>query len=113
MMEPDDKIDLAPLDPSRDRLRWERLIVGLAKRVTAIRRAPTIGELVSAWARPALAIAAALALVAWVGGAVWPRTAQASEDTSATTALAEWAAADQTPGAADVLDILGRGHGGR
>jgi hypothetical protein len=63
----DDRIDLSPLDPTRDELRWERMVRSVAARGRASRSLPeaVLLDLVRR-ARPALAAAAVLALCAWL-----------------------------------------------
>jgi hypothetical protein len=63
-----DKIDFGPLDPSRDAQRWQRMVSSVAERAFARRRLPrSIPLQLLSWARPTLAVAAALALLVWVG----------------------------------------------
>lgn len=66
-----DRVDLSSLDPSRDALRWERLVRGVAAKATA-RRRPSLAEALLAWSRPALAAAALIAALAWLP-ALWRR----------------------------------------
>lgn len=64
-------IDLRALDPTRDRVRWERRIAALtaAVRPELARRAAAASpvQVLAGWFRPALALAALLALCAGVG----------------------------------------------
>jgi hypothetical protein len=67
-MKEGDKINFDPLDPSRDAQRWQRMVSAVAERVLARRRLRrSIPLQLLSWARPTLAIAAALALLVWVG----------------------------------------------
>jgi hypothetical protein len=105
-------IDLGPLDPSRDAARWERMVRGVAARAAegAARRrpAPLLVQL-AAWVRPALACAAAVALLAWVPA--WLRPGQVATPTSVAAdlpaRLAAWAASDGADAASDLLLALG------
>ena len=86
----DDRIDLSPLDPSRDQLRWERMVRAVAARGRASRSLPeaVLRDLVRL-ARPVLAVAAALALVAWLPSLVGsPRAEVKATDP---TLAAAWA----------------------
>ncbi len=65
----DEKLDLTPLDPAADPLRWERRIRQVAARAAegAARRRPgALFVQLAAWVRPALACAAAAAIAAWI-----------------------------------------------
>jgi hypothetical protein len=116
----DRKIDLSPLDPSRDPLRWERMVRSVAARgaeAAARGRPATLALQLVAWARPAMAAAAALALAVWVPA--WLRagptatTTPPSTTTPAGTAadtaarLAAWAATDESATASSLLLTLG------
>jgi hypothetical protein len=110
----DRKIDLGALDPSRDPLRWERMVRSVATRGAegARRRRPgPLALQLAAWARPALACAAALALVVWVPA--WLRPAPAAPSTAvaatsdATARLAAWAASDDSASPGALLLTLG------
>ena len=108
------KIDLSIVDPSRDPERWEGLVQSVATRALAARRRRlTVGYQLLAWARPALAIAAAVALVTWVGRLASPepnvQLAQTQEDP--VVVLATWASSDERPSPAKVLEMLGERHG--
>lgn len=64
----DDRMDLGPLDPWPDAVRLDAAVAravsrGIQMRAAA-RRTPTLADLLAAWRRPALVLAAALALVA-------------------------------------------------
>lgn len=65
----DERLDLSPLDPTRDAVRWERLIRSVTDRAAPelARRAArrSLAGTVAAWARPTLAAAAALVLLAF------------------------------------------------
>ncbi|HYJ79926.1 MAG TPA: hypothetical protein VEW03_10015 [Longimicrobiaceae bacterium] len=59
-------IDLSPLDPRRDRERWERMVARIVRGAVAPRTAWTV---LAAWQRPALAAAALVAALS--AGAMW------------------------------------------
>jgi hypothetical protein len=103
-MRDDDRIDFAALDPARDRVRWERMMGDVATRALA-RRRRGVGAQLGAWARPALALAACVALFVW--GAVvvrGPRPGPVSTD--AAYELVGWARADHVPDEArSVLEV--------
>jgi hypothetical protein len=71
-MDDPEPIDLSPLDPERDRERWDLLVDTTRLRVAAVlserAREPDSVSVLSAWARPILAAAAAVLLL--LGGAV-------------------------------------------
>ena len=104
--EPDDRIDLAALDPSRDRARWAGLVDAVAARAAraAQARRPSIPRQVLVWARPTLALAA-------VAVAVWGTAYFAAREPEAEAApaelLARWAQNDEVPATTQILEILG------
>ncbi len=71
MMDPDG-LDLSPLDPARDQLRWARVVGATRARVHAALsgRLPTPGvlDVVGNWFRPLVAAAAVLAAVLGAAG---------------------------------------------
>lgn len=71
----DDRIDFGPLDPKQDELRYERLVRGVMART----KRPGLGDTVSRFGVRALAVAAGLALLAWV-----PVLARGEEPATAT-----------------------------
>lgn len=114
-----EKIDWAPLDPSRDEARWSRLVAETARRgrERAARRAPTIfGQLV-AWRRPAFACAAALAVATW-SGSEWVQRRAAEQARAAAQGqqavlLLKWAQKDEVPPPEVLLQVIGGPHGDR
>ena len=107
-MKDDDKIDFGALDPSRDRDRWEGLVGHVVARATARRRRPTLGGEIRAWGRPALALAAVLALVVWLAGS-WRGESTVARQPAAS--LSEWAMNDEVPSATTILEVLGDDDG--
>jgi hypothetical protein len=113
----DRKLDLGPLDPSRDPVRWERLVRSVAARGAegAARRRPgALALQLAAWARPALAFAAAVALAVWIPAWLRPAPGAPAAATPATPAatdgaarLAAWAASDEPGRASALLLTLG------
>ena len=108
------KIDLSVIDRSRDGQRWERLVQSVAARaLDAGRRRLTVGFQLLSWGRPALAIAASVALVSWAGSLVAPgrgtTAAQTPEDPA--IVLAQWARSDERPAPNQILKVLGEPHG--
>ena len=118
----DGKLDLGPLDPARTASRWEQMIEQTTARALAAassssgavvplrkstHEAPaSVFEQLLVWWRPALAVAAAFALVATGGGWLLPRSNGAVVYDPA-TALAGWEASDELPSTADILGTLG------
>jgi len=108
----DDRFDLSPLDPARDRERWERRIRQVVTHALQARRWTVSGQL-SRWARPALGLAAAAALFSWLGLALrLPLDGAAEgepswEQTDPSALLSSWAAADTRPSTGTLLSVLG------
>jgi hypothetical protein len=61
----DERLDLTALDPTRDRVRFETLVRSTVTAAMARRRRSATTEALRWW-RPALALAASLALAAWL-----------------------------------------------
>lgn len=93
-MEPDEPIDLAALDPSRDAARWEHAITGVAargrERYLARRALVRRGAV-------AVVLAAAAALAVWLGAPGQGEAPRRDGD------ILEWATREV--GASDVLVI--------
>lgn len=58
----DDRIDFGPLDPKQDALRFERMVRGVMART----KRPGFSDTVTRYGVRALALAAGLALLAWL-----------------------------------------------
>lgn len=111
-MEPE-RVDLSPLDPSRDPLAYERLVrrvmsaagPELARRA----RASTPLALLAGWARPTLAAAAVIAVLALGALLATDRAGPRMETASVTEALgvpepaAAWLSEGREPTAADLV----------
>lgn len=106
-------IDFSTLDPSRNQLRWERTIQELAAQAHAeSRHRYALERELLRWARPVLAVAAMLCLIAWTAGYVATRggAATAGGRASARSAaldLAAWVANDRIPESSELLGTLG------
>jgi hypothetical protein len=111
-----EQIDWSPLDPSRDRARWQQLVAATARRARAARKPTLLGQLV-AWGRPAIAGAAALAVIAW-GGSGWRQNRAAEQARTArereqAVLLSRWAESDELPPPEVLLRVVGGGHDDR
>jgi hypothetical protein len=122
----DDFRDLAPLDPSRDAERWERMVAGItmAARPELARRArmPDLDllQLLAGYVRPAVSAAALLAAAA---GAVFftagPQAQQAPSAARSQVAsalgypgpAATWLDEGSTPSADELLTAMQAGEG--
>ena len=106
----DDRIDFSALDPSRDELRWARTVDGIVGKALAERRKRlSVEQQLLRWARPVLAVAAGLSIVAWTAGFLASgRSDQVSsvQHPPALT-LASWAANNQIPEPSDLFGTLG------
>ncbi len=110
----DRKIDFSSLEPFTDRGRLEDIARTMAARVVAVRRRrPDLLLQLLAWSRPALAIAACVALVSWVGPYLRERSTQAQVTSRAEPAfvLAGWSIVDHRPSTKEILQVLGDNHG--
>lgn len=112
MMEDDeDKIDLTALDPMRDSEHWNRLVVSITDRArTRVRAKRSVTGQLAAWARPTLAVAAALCLIVWLGAL--SQRDSAGED--AVELLSHWANGAELPATSNILEAFnGAGDGSR
>jgi len=110
----DDPIDLSALDPSRDRARWEARIAAVSSRALMRRqRRLRVGDQLVAWARPALAVAASLALAAW--GSAWAfggNPPVPAQRTDPAIELARWASTGELPAMPQLIQLVGDAHVG-
>ena len=106
----DERIDLSLLDPSRNELRWRRTVDALVVKAIAERRKRvSIEEQLLRWARPVLAVAAGLCIVAWTAsllGGARPAQPQTVAAEPAALAFASWAANNQVPEPSDLFAVL-------
>jgi hypothetical protein len=105
--ESDDRLDLGPLDPTQDALRFERMVRSVVARAVA-QRPPEAQLLLVRWWGPALALAASLALAAWLPSMLRGSTqSSATSNSDPATVLLSWARSGGPSSASDVLDSLG------
>lgn len=107
--------DLAPLDPTRDAERWERMVAGItaAAAPELARRArlpaPGMMMLLADWVRPTLSAAAVMAAAAGAFLVTGTRAAQADTAPSMASALgysgtvASWVDAESTPSVEEMV----------
>lgn len=111
----EDKIDFSCLDPSTDGKYWEDRILRIVRAAQTRRdnRMSLWGQLV-AWAKPALVTAAAAALLCLSGAFAIAWTDSKLESTvhsEPSLALAGWAAGQEQPSTAQILQVLGGDDG--
>lgn len=112
------RLDLTPLDPTRDRDRWERLVYAITRRAAPelARRAQEFGVLsiLGRWVWPTLAAAA---LAGIISGAVLANGGSAEAEALGGIAdalglddpLASWIEEGRGPETGDLLLVLERG----
>jgi hypothetical protein len=103
-----DRIDLSPLDPAGDALRWERLVRSTAARSLAA-RTPSLAVALAGLAgrRTVLLALAAAAVLAWLP-ALRPRPApDVAGARDEATQFAQWAGEGRTPDVSEVLELVG------
>jgi len=105
----DSRIDLSALDPARDVGHWSQLVDSVAARGLARRKQQlTVSYQMLSWARPVLAIAAAVTLV--VGAREWlshpDRSSLTRRRVEPAYVLATWAAKDERPSTSNILLVL-------
>ncbi|HEY5955182.1 MAG TPA: hypothetical protein VIV60_01465 [Polyangiaceae bacterium] len=106
----DRPIDFSSLDPSRHSQSWESRILAITLRaVEQHHRGRTVMDQLARWSRPMLAIAAAVALVGWLGLVITPGRHTHSVDDPSVSLLA-WVANDETPSTQALLELVGRSN---
>lgn len=112
-----ERVDLSPLDPAEDRLRYERLVRRIldAADPELARRARDAGPLalVAAWAKPTLTAAAIIAAIALGGLVSTERTIPTDTDfmvdaLGVPAPAAEWLEDGREPSAADLVIAMER-----
>jgi len=106
----DERIDFSTLDPSRHELRWKRTVDGLVGQALAERhKRLSIERQLLRWARPVLAVAAGLCIVAWTAGFLVTGSSDQVSSVQHVPALtlANWAANNQIPEPSDLFGTLG------
>ena len=104
----DGKIDFSVIDPRRDPDRWNRQVEATVARALARRQGGAFTFALLGWARPALLVAASVALVAWCGASVrQSETAERRGSEDAAWVLTRWAVTGEEPSVASMLEVLG------
>jgi hypothetical protein len=107
--------DLAPLDPSRDSQRWERMVVGItaaaAPELARRARLPAPGMLMllADWVRPTVSAAALMAAVAGAFLVARPASAEAgglAVELGYSSAVAEWVETESAPSVEELMADL-------
>ena len=110
--------DLAPLDPTRDAERWERMVAGItaAAAPELARRArlpaPNMMMLLADWVRPTLSAAAVMAAAAGAFLVAGPDSATAEPATLASqlgysSSVASWVSAESAPSLEEMVGLEG------
>jgi hypothetical protein len=108
------KIDLSPLDPSNDTQRWNELVESIVTRAIAIRkRHLSFSYQLFTYARPAFALATALALFALIGASFVRESSQSQLDAKVKPAvmLTVWATTNARPSSAAIVELFRGGYG--
>ena len=107
----DERIDLSALDPARDDQHWNQLVESVVARSLAARQQPlTVGHQMLAWARPILAVAAALALAFGIRELLPHQRVAHYRPVEPAFVLANWAANNERPDTTRILQVLGGSH---
>jgi hypothetical protein len=104
----DGKIDFSIIDPQRDPERWNRNVEATVAGAIARRQGGVLARTLLECARPALLVAASIALVTWCGASVSQsrqRPTRGSDDAAWT--LTRWAVTGEQPSVASMLEVLG------
>jgi hypothetical protein len=109
--------DLAPLDPSRDAERWERMVAGItaAAAPELARRArmpaPGMMMLLADWVRPTVSAAALMAAAAGAFLVARPGTATAETSLASelgySSTVSSWVDAERAPSVEEMMGLEG------
>ena len=108
----EDPIDFSALDPRRNSARFERMVqtVVVGARSPAAGLPPLLFELI-AWGRSAVAVAALLALAAWLPNLGRSGLSDANSPLTAGTdpveLVSSWAMTDDVPAEIDLVQAMG------
>jgi hypothetical protein len=101
-------LDLSALDPARDAAHFDAVVQSVVARSLAAREA-NVWSAVLRWWRPALALAAAVALALWAPSLVERDDELAVAEAAAPAyQLEQWASTGQAPSSVELLDASGR-----
>ena len=104
----DGKIDFSVIDPQRDPERWTRQISATVARARAPRQSGALALTLLKWARPAMLVAASIALVTWCGASVRQSHREAARgNDDAAWVLTRWAVTGEEPSVSSMLEVLG------
>jgi hypothetical protein len=103
----DRKIDFSAIDPQRDPDRYNRQVEATAARALARRKGTAFTFTLLASARPALLVAASVALVTWCGVTVRNDSTTENGADDAAWVLTRWAVTGEEPSVASMLEVLG------
>lgn len=104
----DGKIDFSVIDPKRDPERWNRQVDATVARALGRRQCGPLAFTLLEWARPALLVAASVAVVTWCGVTVrQSRKAEPRRTDEAAWILTRWAVTGEEPSVASMLEVLG------
>lgn len=110
--------DLAPLDPTRDAERWERMVAGItaaaAPELARRARLPAPGMLMllADWVRPTLSAAAVMAAAAGAflvtqPGALAAEAGSLAADLGYSASVATWVEAESAPSVEEMMGLDG------
>ncbi len=104
----EERLDLSALDPTRDRTRFEGLVRSTVAAAMSRRRRTTATETLRWW-RPALALAASIAVAAWLPVLFGTGSDESTASTRGDPAIAllTLARSDTTPSPTDILATFG------
>lgn len=114
----DDPIDFSSLDPSRDAVRFERMVQGVVAQAVKARARPGPVWVGLASSGGRMLAAAAVAVIAWAP-ALWSRLNPGARPAAAALrqdparSLADWAERDRLPSSAELASAMGDFYGNR
>lgn len=104
----DRPIDFSSLDPARHRDAWDHRITTIVQTAVAARlERENLLAYVLRYSGPALAVAAAIALVSWIFAMQTHYSPSTFSAKTAATELLEWASKDAVPSTSEVLASFG------
>lgn len=105
-----DRIDFRALDPSTDAARWESMIQATLARSRPLATVHPLFTSIASRGRVALALAAALAAIAWLPSLLRTNEPAGGASTDAATQLATWASRGDIPEGENMFEAFGVDH---
>jgi anti-sigma-K factor RskA len=107
----DQPIDFSSIDPKRNRARWESMVHSVLERAEATQKRVQFWHQLVSWTKPALAVAAAVAMLCLIGVVITHHgSVHQTSQVEPALVVASWAAGEEMPNTASILRVLGEDY---